>query len=133
MPSLQSIEPAGGPFTERGPFEWCLDPYKEYGNYRGRARRKEFWCFYLFYFIAFALLSLLQPHVGLFFMVVSYIPAWCVSIRRMHDIDHRGWWLLFPVVNVILICLDGTRGRNRFGADPKTASEQQAAFDARQE
>jgi TPR repeat protein/uncharacterized membrane protein YhaH (DUF805 family) len=131
MPSLQSIEPAGGPFTEKGPFEWCLDPYKEYGNYRGRARRKEFWCFYLFYFIAFALLSLLQPHIGLFFMFVSYIPAWCVSIRRMHDIDHRGWWLLFPVVNVILICLDGTRGRNRFGADPKTASEQQAAFDAR--
>ena len=122
MPSLQSIEPAGGPFTERGPFEWCLDPYKEYGNYRGRARRKEFWCFYLFHFIAFALLSLLQP-LGLLLMLFSYIPMWCVSIRRMHDIDHRGWWLLFPVVNVILICLDGTRGRNHFGA----------AFDARQE
>ncbi len=54
------------------------------------------------------------------------VPSISVSIRRLHDIDRSGWWLLLVLVPIIgwlvlLIweCTDGTSGTNRFGPDPK--------------
>lgn len=50
------------------------------------------------------------------------IPSSAVGIRRMHDTDHSGWWILAPILNIILAASDGTRGYNRFGPDPKEAA-----------
>ncbi|MOA41712.1 Inner membrane protein YhaH [compost metagenome] len=47
------------------------------------------------------------------------IPGITVGIRRMHDTDHRGWWLLVPFVNIIFLVMDSTPGPNRFGPNPK--------------
>ena len=53
------------------------------------------------------------------------VPAIAVGVRRLHDTDRSGWWLLgslVPLLNIVVLvflCLDGTRGPNRFGADPK--------------
>lgn len=40
----------------------------------------------------------------------------------MHDTDHSGWWLLFPIVNFALAVREGQRGDNRFGPNPKAAA-----------
>ncbi|MGL4409282.1 MAG: DUF805 domain-containing protein [Zoogloea sp.] len=42
-------------------------------------------------------------------------------MRRLHDTNRSGWWLLVPIVNLIFLCLDSTRGENRFGASRKYA------------
>jgi uncharacterized membrane protein YhaH (DUF805 family) len=59
-------------------------------------------------------------------MLAVLLPGIAVSIRRLHDTDRSGWWLLIvlvPLVGAILLivwyCTEGTRGPNRFGADPK--------------
>jgi len=53
------------------------------------------------------------------------VPSIAVAIRRMHDQDKSGWWILFPIVNIVFLFLEGTKGPNRFGPDPKdeTATE----------
>ncbi|CAB3759096.1 hypothetical protein GQ57_20245 [Burkholderia sp. MSh2] len=50
------------------------------------------------------------------------IPSVAVGVRRMHDTDHSGWWLLCPVVNLVYLFIPGTVGENRFGDDPKAAT-----------
>ena len=65
---------------------------------------------------------------GLFsgiFLLLSLIPNISVGVRRLHDTDRSGWWLLLgiiPLVGLVLLvffCLNGTTGENRFGPDPK--------------
>ena len=51
------------------------------------------------------------------------LPSVAVGVRRMHDTDHSGWWILLPIVNLIFACTEGTRGPNRFGADPKLSEQ----------
>ena len=51
------------------------------------------------------------------------LPSIAVGVRRMHDTNHSGWWLLCPIVNLIFACTEGTRGENRFGADPKAGTQ----------
>jgi uncharacterized membrane protein YhaH (DUF805 family) len=68
--------------------------------------------------------------VGLLYSIFalgSFIPSLAVMVRRLHDTNRRGWWALIifvPILGVIallvLLCLDGTKGPNRFGPDPKT-------------
>ena len=53
------------------------------------------------------------------FWLGTIIPALAVSIRRMHDQDRSGWWILCPIANIIFLFIDGTPGPNRFGPDPK--------------
>lgn len=108
--------------TEKGPLEWALEPLKKYAVFSGRARRKEFWFFHLSYFIVIFILALLdfEELTGLF-ILGSYLPMLAVSVRRLHDTDRSGWWVLCPVANFIFFCFGGTRGKNRFGADPKAA------------
>jgi uncharacterized membrane protein YhaH (DUF805 family) len=123
--------------------EWMLMPYRRYADFSGRSRRKEYWMFYLFvmivYVIAAVLMGMGAPSVdpttgelsggggmatvgmailGLFWLG-TIIPALAVSIRRMHDQDRSGWWILCPIANIIFLFIDGTPGPNRFGPDPK--------------
>lgn len=111
---------------------WYLGVLKKYAVFGGRARRKEYWMFILFnIIIAFVLgfvsgLLDVAPQtthaLGTIYQLGVLIPAIAVGVRRMHDTEHSGWWLLFPVVNLILAVREGQRGGNRFGPDPKTAT-----------
>lgn len=108
--------------------EWYLAALKKYADISGRARRKEYWMFVLANFlIAFALgvadgiLGTAEVLSTLYSLGV-FIPSVAVGVRRMHDTDHSGWWLLLPVVNLIFLCLDSQPGANRFGPNPKSAS-----------
>ena len=108
---------------------------QKYMDFNGRARRSEYWWFMLFYlganFVcntidAFALGGL--PIFGIILWLGLLLPSLGVAIRRLHDTDRSGWWLLImliPLIGVVVLivfmCLRGTDGPNRFGADP-TAS-----------
>ena len=117
-----------------------IDCYKKYAVFRGRARRKEFWLFMLFFLLGMYIPSVLfggsmfapDPSgvvlVGLglwvLFMLVNIIPAISVSVRRLHDVDKSGWWYwigLVPLIGLIILFFyvqKGTVGANRFGPGP---------------
>jgi len=115
--------------------ELMIQPLKKYLQFSGRASRKEYWLFILFIIVCSLVLSLLEGALGLFkvedisvlssiFLFATLIPSWMVGIRRLHDTDRNGWWMLLsiiPIGNLILLvffCLKGTQGENRFGTDP---------------
>ena len=112
---------------------------KNYANFSGRARRKEYWLFYLAYIISFLIAIVFDTSMGLFdevsgfgpivaiLYLASFVPSLSVGVRRLHDTDRRGWWYLIvfiPLIGFIVIlvffCLKGTEGSNRFGPDPLT-------------
>ena len=123
--------------------DWMLMPYKRYVDFSGRSRRKEYWMFQLLIVIVYIVLSVIMamgaPSVdpatgqlsgggalmsigtGLFglFWLGTIIPSIAVSVRRMHDQDRSGWWILCPIANIVFLFIEGTRGDNRFGPDPK--------------
>ena len=113
---------------------WFMQVMRKYFVIEGRARRMEFWMFYLTVIIIGAglwLVDLLLSAVGLdvlgtLFGIFITITSITVSIRRLHDIDRSGWWFLITFVPVLgtLIWLyfmfsDGTPGDNRYGPSPK--------------
>ena len=106
---------------------------KKYADFNGRASRSEFWWFTLFAFVVNMLANIIFGAIGLGFlaMIVSLallVPSIAVAVRRLHDRDMIGWWVLLglvPVINIALlvICaLEGTTGPNKYGADPKGAT-----------
>lgn len=50
------------------------------------------------------------------------IPGIAAGVRRMHDVNKSGWFLLIPFYNLVLACTDGTPGENEYGEDPKGRS-----------
>ena len=97
---------------------------KNYALFTGRARRQEYWMFVLINVIISIVIGVVAamiklPILGNLYSLAVLVPSVAVGIRRMHDTDHSGWWILLPFVNLYFACLDGTPGVNRFGADPK--------------
>ena len=104
--------------------------FRRYVDFQGRSPRSEYWWFVLFYLIVYIVLIALSaavPILGillLIFVLGIILPLLAVSIRRLHDLDKSGWWILIsfiPVVGLILLywyCLKGTDGDNTFGQDP---------------
>jgi uncharacterized membrane protein YhaH (DUF805 family) len=96
-----------------------------YANFNGRARRKEYWFFMLFYYVLYFLI------MGLTFLHTSFaylniilalgllVPSFAVSIRRMHDSGKSGWFMLVPFYNLYLAVKAGDIGTNQYGEDPK--------------
>lgn len=60
------------------------------------------------------------PMGGIYSLAVL-LPSIAVGVRRMHDTDHSGWWIIVPIMNLVYALTEGTRGPNRFGSDPKFA------------
>lgn len=104
---------------------WYLDVLKKYAVFSGRARRKEYWMFLLITVMIAVLLGVLEGMLGLpgviswIYQLAMLIPSLAVGVRRMHDTNHSGWWLLLPIVNLVFAVTGGQRADNRFGPDPK--------------
>jgi uncharacterized membrane protein YhaH (DUF805 family) len=108
--------------------------FSKYVTFSGRASRSEFWYFSLFLALAGFAFSVidamlfLQSDIGLLspiFSITTFVPSIAVSVRRLHDVDFSGSWLLIvfvPIIGwiflLILAIRIGTQGANRFGADP---------------
>lgn len=129
--------------------DWMLMPYKRYADFSGRSRRKEYWMFMLLFLVVYAVCFALifaggmtiDPDTGaaqqgaifyvgmgllILFVLGSFVPALAVQVRRFHDQDKSGWFVLLSlipyiggIIVLVFMCLEGTRGPNRFGADPK--------------
>lgn len=116
--------------------EWMLLPLKRYFEVRGRSRRMEYWMFTLFSILVGAATSIVDRALGFDWdstgplngltSLALFIPSFTVAFRRLHDTDRSAWWLLLiflPIIGwiwlFVLCVLEGTRGPNRFGPDPK--------------
>lgn len=110
---------------------WYLEVLKKYAVFNGRARRKEYWMFFLFNLIIAFVLGLIEGIANInptsddsilasIYQLAILIPSIAVGVRRMHDVGKSGWFLLIPIYNLILACTEGTKGENEYGADPKS-------------
>ena len=92
--------------------------FQNYANFKGRASRAEYWWWALFIFILSVLLSSIHDSLGDLGSLVTLLPGIAVAIRRMHDVDRAGWFILVPFYNLILLLRRGDAGENRFGPPP---------------
>jgi len=111
--------------------------WKKYAVIKGRARRKEFGGWYLLNIVLVSVLTILILEIlgfreefanSLFnlYMVAMIVPSITIAIRRLHDIDHSGWalvWAFVPLVGffilLFLLARKGSFGKNSYGEDPK--------------
>ena len=141
---------------------WYIIALKKYATFTGRAQRSEYWYFILFNYLIALVLALIDSMTGTFNMMSGYgllmglfslamfIPITAVGVRRLHDTDRSGWWMLLelipfigsivlikyavadvkvamllPIIGfVVLITFlvqDSQASENRFGANPKAA------------
>ncbi|QCK16729.1 DUF805 domain-containing protein [Mangrovivirga cuniculi] len=120
--------------------KWYSQVLKNYANFNGRARRKEYWMFVLFNFI-FTLITLaidaaimyqfsfFIPVLTIAYSLAMMIPSIAVAIRRLHDVGKSGGYFLLaflPIANIyyiILLLTAGEPNKNMFGEDPKNEKE----------
>ena len=111
---------------------WYLEVLKNYAVFGGRARRKEYWMFLLFNIIISITLGVIEGIVGsygiiaMLYSLAIMIPAVSVTVRRLHDIGRKGWWILItlvPILGAIVLLVflvqDSNPGENQYGANPK--------------
>jgi len=115
---------------------------EKYATFSGRASRSEFWWFYLFFIILMIVIA------GLIYLAIL-IPFFAVTVRRFHDRNLSGWWYglvfvfnLLPnvapdslpllavsgiaaIASIVICCLKGTQGPNKFGPDPLGGSAEE--------
>jgi len=121
---------------------WYLKVLRQATDFNGRARRTEYWMFFLFNFLFSIAAAILDNVLGLAFPQTGYgpiyvvyaltmlVPGIAVFIRRMHDLGKSGWWFFIAFVPLIggiwlliLVCTEGNKGPNEYGEDPKEEGE----------
>jgi uncharacterized membrane protein YhaH (DUF805 family) len=119
--------------------DWYLKVLKQYAVFSGRARRKEYWFFVLFSVIISIVLSFIDKAIGFYdaqsgagllsgiYALAVLIPSIAVTVRRLHDTDRSGWWILIVlvplvgwIVLLVFMVLDSNPGDNKHGPSPKT-------------
>jgi len=128
--------------------DYMLMPFMRYFDFAGRSRRKEYWMFFLLNLIIITVMTTvlfglgfsMDPYaassggpvtwlifavMGLYSLIVL-IPSIAVQVRRFHDQDKSGWFVLINFVPyigglivLVFMLLEGTRGPNKYGPDPK--------------
>jgi uncharacterized membrane protein YhaH (DUF805 family) len=110
---------------------------KNYAVFKGRSNRSEYWYFTLFHIIFAIVAILLDFSLGLNFSPLPYgaiyalyilgtlLPGLAITVRRLHDLNKSGWWFLIALIPfvgsiwlLVLMASEGTRGDNKYGADP---------------
>jgi uncharacterized membrane protein YhaH (DUF805 family) len=110
--------------------EWMILPLKRYAQFSGRSRRKEYWMWILFVILASIVLGMLDSVLGLggdttlepgatpnglmygvglmggvlstLFALATFVPGLAVSVRRLHDVDRSGWWLILSFLPYLI-------------------------------
>lgn len=98
--------------------------FENYLNFDGRARRSEYWWFFLMNLIISITLFIIGfmiefPFLRLVYSIAVLIPSIAVVVRRMHDIGKSGWYIIIPIYNIVLLATEGDYGENEYGEDPK--------------
>ena len=114
---------------------WYFEAWKKYAVFGGRSGRQEYWRFVMFNILAYILLSIIAGVVGKIgasllslYAVAVFLPGLAASVRRLHDTNRSGWWLLIspiPGVGPILLLVFLTQGsepiENQYGTIPSAA------------
>jgi uncharacterized membrane protein YhaH (DUF805 family) len=115
---------------------WFLKCFRQYADFKGRARRTEYWMFTLVCSIISYGLQIIAPFCGdaqliisgflMIFGLVLLAPSFAVAVRRLHDVGKSGWFYLIvfiPIIGMIwlfvLFCTDSQYGENKWGPNPK--------------
>jgi len=120
---------------------WYLKVLKQYADFSGRARRKEYWMFVLFNMIFAIVAAILDNVLGIAMEGTGYgplygiyalavlIPGLAVAVRRLHDVGKSGWMILIALIPLIgaiwllvLLVTDSNPGENQYGQNPKEAT-----------
>lgn len=109
-------------------FNWYIHVLKHYAQFRGRAKRREYWNFALFNGIIAVFLYLLAIKVSAFmilyiiYALAVLIPGLGVFVRRLHDTNKSGWLILLgliPIIGAIIlflfVCIGSDDGENKYG------------------
>ncbi|AZZ98120.1 DUF805 domain-containing protein [Pseudoalteromonas sp. R3] len=123
-----------------------LSVLKNYTEFKGRARRKEYWLFMLCNLIVMIVLGLVDMMLGMYseeagvglvsglYALAVIIPSIAVGVRRLHDIGRSGWWMLLtfvplvgPLVLLVFNVMDSKPGENEYGPNPKEAPQAELA------
>ena len=117
---------------------WYLEVLQKYAVFDGRARRKEYWMFFLInLLISIVLIAIdgligpLNPQAGVgllqgLYSLAVLIPSIAVTVRRLHDTGRSGWWILIAlvpfiggIVLLVFMVFDSEPGVNEYGPNPK--------------
>lgn len=129
--------------------DWYIKVLKNYAVFSGRARRKEYWMFFLFNFIFGLVASLIDLGIGLLTFAVFglgllsilyglavFVPGLAVSVRRLHDVGKSGWYYLIVLIPIagaiwflVLTCTDSQAGDNKYGPNPKEENQSDNSVD----
>lgn len=110
--------------------EYFTNALKRYAEFSGRARRKEYWMFILFYLIFYIVLSVIDDFLGTIWLSTIYslallVPSISIATRRLHDTGRSGWWqliALIPLIGVIILIVflaQDSHDENDYGPNPK--------------
>jgi uncharacterized membrane protein YhaH (DUF805 family) len=117
--------------------------FRKYADFHGRAPRSEYWYFVLATVLMAVAVFLVcgltgstsatLAGIGLTVLVI-FLPSLAAHVRRLHDTNSSGWWLLLAVIPyagalimTVWYCFKGTQGENRFGPDPLNPDTVQAS------
>jgi uncharacterized membrane protein YhaH (DUF805 family) len=101
------------------PVDWAKRPIEKYATFTGRASRPEYWWYTLALIVAYVVISVVENMVGLsqmagpygllslLLMLATFVPSLAVSVRRLHDTNRSGWWLLVALVPYGLMAIVG--------------------------
>ena len=116
-------------------FEAVKSAFSKYGVIAGRSLRSEYWYFQLFIFIGGLVSAVPDIQIGgpvyVIFVLAVLVPNITVTVRRLHDVDRSGWWMLIPMTIIGIIpylywvCKKGDEGENRFGPEPLASDKKQ--------
>jgi len=104
--------------------EYFFKGLKNFKDFEGRATRKEFWFFVLFFTIIAVLASLVHPILQLVVYLVILVPYISLTVRRLHDTGRSGWWALLGLIPfaglvVIWFCIKDSVEDNQYGKNRK--------------
>lgn len=110
--------------------EYFIGAFKKFADFSGRARRKEYWMFFLFYIIFSIVVNVIDVVIGTFifsaiFSLALLIPSISIAVRRLHDTGRSGWWLLIgllPLIGLIVLIVffvQDSHEENEYGPNPK--------------
>ena len=125
---------------------WYIQALKKYADFSGRARRREYWFYILFYVIILVVLTICDTFIGTtmqgsglgiltgIYLLAVLIPTLAVTVRRLHDTGRSGWWIfiqLVPIVGVFILLYflvsDSNPATNAYGPSPKAGEVPVAA------
>jgi uncharacterized membrane protein YhaH (DUF805 family) len=97
------------------PVDWAKRPIEKYADFSGRAPRPEYWWYTAALIVATIVVSMVEGILGIDDMVGPYgplslilmlgllVPGVAVTVRRLHDSNRTGWWILVAAIPYFIV------------------------------